>query len=487
MIIKNKFLFIIAFVLTLVSCKQSADYEYIEGKAFQNLAKVVANTSRELSDYLQHIEKLAGKIKSDDVMQSFFIAKKNYYSLQKETDLPTGMVQQIEVLKNKIQQHYLLNYLTFYDILFIDVNGDVFYTIRKEKDYHKNIFTGELAETQLSVALRENPGESYVDFQFYLFSGEPSAFFIEPVYEKNEITGWYALQFSVNKINQLFEEQNNLGKTGEVLLVNQEHLLLTNSRFDSHNTILKIKLPDNNIESKFRERKGIKQVIDYRNKTVLSAFEVFEFLNTEWLIIAKKDKAEVVTDFYKENSSKLFPVLLSKISKQTKTNEEFVNQPDVINVQIDEFSRADTNSILFTQGVSTCTAIIISYPGRFAYMAHISPYDKIYGESGTDILGQIIKRIAYYEIPESEKINLEFNIVSTSDKAFYNCINLLNNKGYLLSQIKILYNKNAEYANICHIAEKGETVVNWKIINSENTFKSSVFSEQKSLGELFFD
>jgi len=63
-------------------------------------------------------------------MTSFFVAKKEYYALMKDTVVPKQMVAQIEDLKQKIQYYYLLNYLNFYDILFIDTQGEIFYTIR---------------------------------------------------------------------------------------------------------------------------------------------------------------------------------------------------------------------------------------------------------------------------------------------------------------------------------------------------------------------
>ena len=110
---------------------------------------------------------------------------------------------------------------------------------------------------------------------------------IEPLIENGKTLGWIVMQCSINKINSIFTNNNSLGTTGELVLVNKDHYLLTNSKFRAEPTILRQQLPHENIESKFKEGQGHKLVTDYRGKKVLSSFEVFEFLGSKWLIIAR--------------------------------------------------------------------------------------------------------------------------------------------------------------------------------------------------------
>ncbi|MBI9066901.1 MAG: cache domain-containing protein [Salinivirgaceae bacterium] len=412
---------------------------------------------------------------------SFFKVKKEYYELSKDTIIPDNIIKQIEVLKQNIQRHYLANYMSFYDILFIDKSGEIFYTIKKQGDYHKNIFKDELSKTNLSKKLLDNPKESFIDFQFYSISGEPSAFFIEPVFENGVNLGWIVMQCAINKINSMFIS-DNMGLTGEVLIVNKDHFMLTNSRFKVEPTILKQQLPAENIESKFKEKHGKKVVIDYRGKEVYSVFDVFDFFGSEWLLISKIDKNELVSRYYKENRDLLYPMLEAYLKKAGKFSKVHLQKSDsILNVDMDEFSRGDTTKVIQTQGVSTCTAVNFLFPWRFSYLAHISPYDVIYNEKRTDITSQVFKHISYFEITESEKDELEFQIMSTQLRSLKKLIDVIIDKGHFLSQIKFMCNEDAEYGNFfCDIAGN-TTVVNWELNSTNNSVASQNFNEVDNL------
>ena len=88
------------------------------------------------------VQEKAETICSDSLMSKFFPLKRDYYRLQREGSVPPKLFRAVEDLKAVIQQHYIQNYLLFYDILCIDSDGEIFYTIRKQTDYHKNIFSG---------------------------------------------------------------------------------------------------------------------------------------------------------------------------------------------------------------------------------------------------------------------------------------------------------------------------------------------------------
>ncbi|MBN1182003.1 MAG: cache domain-containing protein [Bacteroidales bacterium] len=484
-VIRIQAIFLLFFVFIFHDCSKSISYKEFEENTYSDLQIILQERKTQLINYLTEIMNLAKNVRHDEVMMNFFKTKKEYYALRNDSLVPDILVNEIEKLKQNIENYYLENYLNFYDIMFIDNDGEIFYTIRKEDDYHKNIFQGSLANTGLSLKLMDKPNESFVDFQFYEVSGEPSAFFIEPVIEDNTKMGWIVLQCGIDKINRLFSINKNLGVTGEIVLVNKEHYMLTNSRFKAEPTILKQQLPTNNIESKFKEKKGYKTVIDYRGKKVLSAFEVFEFFEKEWLIIAKVDKDEVISQYYLENQDILFPKI--------KRNLELTKNPDrvpfnydekITYVNMDEFKRCDTASTLYTHGVSTCTAVIISYPGKFSYMAHVSPYDVIYNENRTDIINQMFKQIYYFDITLSEKRDLEIKIMSGQIESFKNLIDILLNKGIFLSQIKIMYRNDAEHGNVYNINPKKKNIVNWKIKGSNPYFISQDFNDIISLEEI---
>lgn len=477
-------IFLLLVIMTgIMSCTENDTT--LNVKTYNKLDEIVANRKKQLVHYMESIHQKAASIKEDEVMRNFFTLKKEYYHLTKTSKLPERFNRKIQKLNHDIQHHYILNYLQFYDILFIDSNGHIFYTIKKQKDYLKNVFKGKLSHTALSAQLEKRTSESFVDFQFYDISGEPSAFFIEPIVNNEDISGWIVLQCAINKINSLFSFHKNLGATGEVFLVNENHYMLTDSRFKASSSILKQRLATENMSRKFAERKGHKSVIDYRDKRVYSSFEVFEFLKSQWLIIAKIDEDEVITNHYMQHQNE-FPDLFKPAGRKYSHEVTFFKPPDslIMNVDMDEFRRVDSTAVLYTPGVSTCTVVSVSYPGHFTYIAHISPFDKIYGESKTDLLGQILKRLTYFEILQSEKQNLEFVIVTTHNKTTKNIVDILVNSGYFLSQIKLMYEPRAKYANIYYDHDLNKCIVIWRNKVGKQEFIQQTGDMVPSIGEI---
>ncbi len=92
--------------------------------------------------------------------------------------------------------------------------------------------------------------------------------------------------------------------------------------------------------------------------------------------------------------------------------------------------------MLYTEGVATCTAMTISYPGKFGYLLHITPTDGSYKNIGfltrlflrdnyTDFVDSVLKSINRYDILQCEKSLLQFGVVATHDASFKNIIHII--------------------------------------------------------------
>lgn len=473
--------FISIFLFSTILFAQEDIYQ----KNYKILGSAVEQKKKLLSDICDYAKDTAKRFSEDERILEFFKTKKNYYQKRKSVASSDKHIKRIEELKQNIQTYYFENYSIFYDALMIDTNGDIFFTIRKENDYHQNIFKGKLSNTSLSSNLRGNLSESFIDFQYFIPSKEPAAFFVEPVYIQNNLEGWFILQWSVNKINSLFEDSRHLGLTGEIILVNKDHFLLTGSRFKRDSSSLNLRLNSNNISSKFREKIGKKIVTDYRGIRVLSYFEVFNFLGTEWLISAKKDEDEVLTEYYKFNKNRLYPKIFKNYFENSDKGKIF-HDDHVVKVDMEEFVRVNYGKVLYSKGVATCTGFIVSYPGKFAYMAHISPYDKTYNSEVyfTDLVGQILRRLPFYEICKNEYRNLKFYIIATHMNTIQNIVDLLIHNDFLLKQIYFFSNPEAERANI-FFDTNNENIYVWWIIdsNSEKIAKAQTISDRFNIGE----
>ena len=482
-LLSNKFLFLIPIFFIICCTKPDKDIKNIY---YYNLDSLREKKKEELLSYIKTVREKADSIVNNQKMRACFLEKNEIYRAYKLKIAPKNIKHTVEEIHKIVMQNYIMDYLMFYDILFVNLEGDIFYTIRKQADYHKNIFKGELSKTILSKHLKKHPKRTIVDFQNYEISGEASAFFVEPVIEDSKLVGWFVLQYALNKINSMFKIENDLGTTGEIILVNKEHYMVTDSRFFAETTSLKQQLSKSNIVDKFSRRRGHKTVLDYRGYRALTSFDVLKIMNSEWLIIAKMDEDEIITKQYLKNRSRYYKMILENLrEKEIEYSTKIDYTPGKgIEVDLDEYRKADKGETIYTHGVSKCTAVIISAPGKFAYLAHISPNDWLYGGLHTDLIHRMVTRIYDFEVLKKDRRKLQIVIVTPKINHTENMINLFIEKGIFLSQLKIIKNPNADYANVYHDYKKNKSIIEWKIKKTKDDIERQFASEVIDVGDI---
>ena len=435
--------------------------------ALVSLEYARSEKARQLRRFCDRIHALASGIAEDDVMCEFFDVSRKYRGLTRANAFDAESECKMERFRKAVNAYYVENYLAFYDILFVDARGDLFHSIRKESDSQGNLLEGASAQTPLARCLRSAPrDERFIDFHDYAPSGEPAAFFVEPVRRGGELTGWFVLQCATNKINSLFAGAEQLGETGETFLVNRSGYMLTESNFQGDSAILKRRLAAENIDAKFREKQGDRRVIDYRGVPAITSFEVFDFLGAQWLVVAKVDEAQITTGHFMQHRPYYTDRILRRLKQTVPASgkEPFSKtRRKVIRVDMDEFVRANHGEVMQTLGVSACTAVIATYPGKFGYMAHASPYDKMYGGEATNLLGHIVKKIKTYDIYKCERRQVRFVVVARHFDSLPYIIGKLADEGFLLSQISVLYHPRAQHANVTYDYSEDRISVAWRL------------------------
>ncbi len=385
------------------------------------------------------------------------------------------------LLEETISRLFVTELDKFYDILFIDSKGDIFFTVKKEDDFLGNIhddrFDGiALYEKIRKTEIRET---EFVDYEYYSVSDEPASFFISSVIENDKVLGYFVLQLPINDINSILTDRHDLGRTGEVYLVNQKQLMITQSRFIDDSTIITKKIDTEAVRSALLEKRGNKIIEDYRDKRVFSSYEQFNYEGTEWIIIAEIDEDEVVTEIYRGREKELFAKVteyLADYSYQKDKKESFVQDwklnNSCIKVDFKEFQKSKNSQLLYTEGVATCTAMTISYPGKFGYLLHITPTDGSYKNIGfitrlllrdnyTDFVESVMKSINRYDILPCEKSLLQIGVVATHDASFKNIIHKLIGNEVELSQIKVLLKKNSQKVDVVFDYENDKVWTQW--------------------------
>lgn len=445
--------------------------------AYNDLAFTKSEKKRQVEDLIHRYHRLAQSAANDDIINSFYDI--NYRFFSNNGDLSMA---ELNKLRASFDRYYLENYYSFYDILFVSLNGDVFYSLRKESDFNINIFNVDNQCRTLSTCLSKKlPHEVFIDFCMYKPSAEPASFFIEPIFKDGNHVGWIILQLQINGINLIFSKDINRNKSLESVLVNKDGCMLTDSLFLGDSTILQKYLSPKNINSKFELGDGNKEVTDYRGQRVLSSFSVIEFMDVKWLLISKVDKDDVITKEYINHRELYNRHILDFFERDQAVYIENDRMPKGIlshRVDIDEYIKATGDDVLETWGVATCVGILACSPGNVGYLAHASNKDKVLLGSTTNLLDQIDYRLSRFDVIPSRKSEIDFYLIAPHLNAIDPMLRILTAKGYLLSQINVLVNTNASSARIVYSNKDGAFFVSWKLKGSKKTLTSSMDSAQ---------
>lgn len=454
---------------------------------FAKLEKIRNKKKKTVIDYLDQRSMKGDQVAENEVIIHHF---KELLSLYRQKAYSSSKYSQIE---RELEELFVVDLDEFYDLLFINEDGDIFFTIKKEYDFLSNIHDSNFDDIDLYKIIREKvtnettDGVTFVDYDYYPASAEPASFFIATVREKDKTIGHIVLQLAINQINNILTDRSSMGKTGEIYLVNDKQLMLTQSRFIDGVTSLNKRVATQAVKDSLVERKGNKIIDDYRGKRVFSSYERFDYKGTEWIIIAEIDEDEIITDIYLASEDDLFEKAANYLNNYAFTEnqrsmpEYLKTRNNKIKVDVKEVMKSKDKEILYTRGVATCTAFTISYSGKFGYLAHISPTDEVYENidwttklflkgKQTDFVGNLIANISMLDISQHEKTYLKFGMFATGDESLKNIVHKLVENDIVLSQIKILYKNQYKSVNIIFDYDKDQVWSQWKTEGSETPY-----------------
>ncbi|NOQ79842.1 MAG: response regulator [Gammaproteobacteria bacterium] len=113
-----------------------------------------------------------------------------------------------------------------YDMLFINMDADVIFTLAKESDLGTNLLTGSLKNSGLAklfAKVKANDVISIQDYAPYLPSEQNfSAFIGAPIRYNDDMIGVMVMQFSMVFIHDIIRNRTGLGATGKTYLVGHD-------------------------------------------------------------------------------------------------------------------------------------------------------------------------------------------------------------------------------------------------------------------------
>ncbi len=257
-----------------------------------NVAKM--NTVTEFASELLNIPVVENKLNSDFFNNPRYIDSEKKYST---------------ILEDYVSSH------GYYDAFIISANkGHVLYTVAKEKDLGETLATGKLKESHLAEAWKyvvDNNKRYITGIAPYEPSNDvPTQFLASPVTNSNgDVLAVFVVQIPIKAVNAVMLDLAGLGNTGETYLINEESLIVTDSRFDE-NAILNKTIQSSSAKLALGGAKGIEITKDYRGIDVISYYHPLKIGNNKWAILAEIDLEEAVTA---ANSLQWFIIISSLI------------------------------------------------------------------------------------------------------------------------------------------------------------------------------
>lgn len=421
------------------------DGQQLQQQVFDHLQQVRTQKQDKLLRYLQAQQEAATRFANDPQLLPAFRQLHGAFSQQQKN---TQEWQQAEAL----MENYFVNHLgEFYDLLLVAPSGEIFFTLRREKDFGRNIHDPMFQGLGLHRALADPPTQlTFVDFEHYRVSAEPASFYLLPLFDGNTHLGTAVLQLPINTLNLYLSDRRSLGRSGEVYLVNRRQLMLNQSRFIDDITVLKKRIDTEAVRD--MNNGGHKLIRDYRNQWVYSSYDRIHYEGAEWMLVAEQDEQEVLAEHLYRHLDILTPELLTALpapDSQPASN----SWPNATRVDIKELSKSRTQPLL-TRGVATCTAVAAWRPGHFAYLAHISPTDAIYidsertrdklGDEYSDFLDTLLGQIRHYDIVPYQQNELQFVIAANHSDSFRLSVRRLLEEGITPEQMRLLHAPFAE-------------------------------------------
>ncbi|MCP4547494.1 MAG: methyl-accepting chemotaxis protein [bacterium] len=185
----------------------------------------------------------------------------------------------------------------YYDLFLLTPDGNCFYTVAHEADYHTNLINGEFSESGLGDAVREclQSGKfAFGDYAPYVPSkGVPAGFIAQPVYHGSDIEFIVALQLSVNSISEMMMAGSNKDKALEAYLVGSDGYMRSNSVLNPSNYSIKASFAQGNKVDTEATRSALsgssdsRLIADYLGTDVLSAWAPLDVFGNKWALVCE--------------------------------------------------------------------------------------------------------------------------------------------------------------------------------------------------------
>ncbi len=188
----------------------------------------------------------------------------------------------------------------YYDVFLFDLEGNVLYSVFKERDFATNVLDGDwrdtgLAEVYSAVLEAEEETVVFSDFDVYGPSnGLPAAFISRPVKDESGMrVGVVAFQMPVGEISAAAAGQGaGLGETGESFLVGPDGFLRSDSTRTEHDDILKREVRNAALDAALAGVTGTTTYVESAAE-VMAYHTPIAYHGTRWAMLTLQSSEEI--------------------------------------------------------------------------------------------------------------------------------------------------------------------------------------------------
>jgi len=274
------------------------------------------------------------------MLQDTYIAKNDYPLGEKQKMFKSDVVSPYNTAHMMYHRSFknLLEDFGLYDIFLIDTEGNLVYSVFKEKDFATNLESGPYAASGLGRVYKEaketKKGEiSFEDFAPYEPSyNTPASFIATPVSIEGEKVGYIVFQLPIEQINRIASNNGRmdkigLGESGLVALVGSDMLMRNNHRLidtikaknkivrEANTTVGTYKIESDAAKAAIAGQSDEKIMISSLGEKILSSYRPIKVFDTTWGILVVKGYDEAMTSANKlRNTIILISFLITVIA-----------------------------------------------------------------------------------------------------------------------------------------------------------------------------
>lgn len=186
----------------------------------------------------------------------------------------------------------------YYDVMIMDMDGNIVASARDRPDLGKNVLTGPYAQTPLRDAfVMGKAGIDILDMKWYEPANHPAMFISAPIARDltEKTIAVLVVHLDNRKINDIMTQRSGLGETGETYLVGQDFSLRSDSRFIKEPNVLKTKVDTRAAREALAGNTDTGVIRNYRNVKVLTAYTPINITyDVRWALIVDMDKDEAL-------------------------------------------------------------------------------------------------------------------------------------------------------------------------------------------------